>query len=118
MDGIHKVVESLRKAMIEADKLTLLNLVADELSYGHASGTIEDKTSFISSIITGNNKYKAIEVSGETVKIVDDVGIVRHRFKAEVLINGKPFSADINVMQVWQRQQDEWKLLARQAFKV
>ena len=43
-------IESLRKAMVDADKSTLENLVATELSYGHSSGTMEDKAAFVDAI--------------------------------------------------------------------
>ena len=44
-------VEALHKAMIDADKLVIENLIAKELSYGHSSGKIDTKTSFLESII-------------------------------------------------------------------
>ena len=43
---------------------------------------------------------------------------MRHVFTAETEANGKPGSAKVGVLQVWQKQGADWKLLARQAFKV
>ena len=47
-------VEKLRMAMIDANKTELEKLVAEKLSYGHSSGKVEDKNSFVSNIINGN----------------------------------------------------------------
>ena len=41
-----EAIESLRTAMINADKNALENLVADKLSYGHSGGAIDDKKKF------------------------------------------------------------------------
>ncbi len=35
--------EQLRKAMVDGDKNSLENLVAEQLSYGHSGGHIDDK---------------------------------------------------------------------------
>ncbi len=110
-------VEALRKAMIDADKSSLENLTAAELSYGHSAGKIENKTEFVASIINGNDDFKTITLSDPTISIVDAIAIVRHTFTAEVLVGGVPKTPKIGVMQIWKKQQGKWKLLARQAFK-
>ena len=115
---VAQAVEVLRKAMVDADHSTLERLTAAELSYGHASGVVEDKASFIASIISAKNDYQSIELSDETVKAGGDIAIARHQFKAEVLIEGNPATAHLSVMQIWQKHPGGWKLLARQAFKV
>jgi hypothetical protein len=120
MDTPREAVESLRMAMVNADHAMLERLTADELSYGHTSGLIEDKSSFIDAIAgsTVRDVFKRIELSDEVVTVLGDVALVRHRFKAEVLVNGASMNPDIRVLQIWQQKQDGWKLLARQAYKV
>ncbi len=39
-------VEQLRKAMVDADSVMLDKLTAADLSYGHSSGHLDDKTLF------------------------------------------------------------------------
>jgi len=46
--AVNQAIEDLRKAMIDADKARLEDLVADQLSYGHSGGVIETKEQFIS----------------------------------------------------------------------
>lgn len=118
MDSITDAVENLRVAMIGADRSKLEELTLDELSYGHANGVLEDKGKFIDSIVSGRNDYQSIELSDQTVADVGNIAIVRHRFRAEVIINSTTAHSDISVMQIWERRQGTWKLLARQAYKV
>ena len=111
-------VENLRKAMIDADKSALQSLTAEELSYGHSSGTMEDKTTFVEVIANGKSDYKSLELSGQTIKFASNTAIVRHKFVAEVVNSGTPSTPNLGVLQIWQKQEGKWKLLARQAFKL
>jgi ketosteroid isomerase-like protein len=111
-------VENLRKAMVDADKPALQSLTAEELSYGHSSGTMEDKLAFVEVIASGKSDYKSLELSGQTIKFAGNTAIVRHKFVAEMVNNGASSTISIGVLQIWQKQKGKWKLLARQAFKL
>lgn len=113
---IAEAVEKLRKAMVDTDRETLKNLTAEELSYGHASGLIEDKEHFVHAI-GSRDFFKKIELSDQIIQSEGDIAIVRHRFQAEVTINGNFVTPDVRVLQVWKNKEGEWKLVARQAFK-
>ena len=112
-------VEFLRKAMLDGDKASLDKIAAPELTYGHSSGTIEDKTAFIDGLVSGRNDFVTIDLSEQSVKLVgNDVALVRHKLKAETNNGGTPGTANIGILLVFQKQQGQWKLLARQAFKL
>lgn len=115
ISAINAAVEALRKAMVAADKSALDKLVADELSYGHSSGRLETKTEFIADLTSGKAGFSTIELSGQTVNIVDDIALVRHVFKGTSRRHGPVTLANL---MVWIRRQGHWKLLARQATKV
>ncbi|WP_230388027.1 nuclear transport factor 2 family protein [Burkholderia pseudomallei] len=108
-------VERLREAMLAGDGATLRTLVEDGLSYGHSSGSLQDRDDFVTSL-SGTNSFKSLSLSKQTVKIVDDTAIVRHVFDSENnLPAGKTSTAHIGVLQVWKKRPDGWRLLARQA---
>jgi signal transduction histidine kinase len=111
-------VEALHKAMIDPDKLMLDNLIANELSYGHSSGKMDTKTSFLESVITGVNDYKTIDITDQTITISGKVALVRHTFNAEIATNGKSSMTKLGILLIWQKQHHKWRLLARQAFKL
>lgn len=112
-------VEFLRKAMLDGDKASLDKIAAPELTYGHSSGTIEDKAAFIDALVSGRNDFVTITLSEQTVKMVgNSLALVRHKLKADTNNGGTPGSANIGILLVFQKQQGQWKLLARQAFKL
>jgi ketosteroid isomerase-like protein len=117
--AVATAVESLRKAMIDADKTTLESLTADQLSYGHSSGAIEDKAAFVEAIVSGKSNFNSIELSEQTIRFAGNDAIVRHKFKAELLgKDGALNNVNIGILQVWQKQKGKWKLIARQAVKL
>lgn len=111
-------VESLRKAMIDADKAALQNLTADQLSYGHSSGKVEDKNTFIENIVSGKSDFVSIDLTNQTIAVSGDAAIVRHTLSAATNDGGTPGSVKLNILLIWQKQKGAWKLLARQAVKV
>jgi len=112
------VVESLRKAMIAGDKNALENLSADELSYGHSSGKVEDKAAFVDQFVQGTTVFKSINLSDQTVKIAGNVAIVRHRLTGDTNNNNVPGKVDILILLILQKQNGKWKMLARQAARI
>ena len=116
--AVNAAVENLKKAMIDGDKAGLEKITADKLSYGHSSGRVEDKASFVDNIVTGKSDFVTIELTGQTVSISGDAAIVRHVLSATTNDNGNPGNVKLNIMLVWQKQKGQWKLLARQAVKV
>jgi len=110
--------EALRMAMVNPNRARLDDLPADQLSYGHSSGVIQTKAQFIDVIVSQETIYKSITLSESTTMIVGDNAIVRHVFSTDFESGGKPGSSRIGALQVWQKQANRWKLLARQGFKI
>ncbi len=111
-------VEKFKKALLDPTKENLDELTATELSYGHSSGKMEDKATFMQSLISKSSDFVTMELSQQTIKIVGNTAIVRHNLNAETVDGGKAGTAKIGVLLIWQKQQGQWKLLARQAFKL
>lgn len=111
-------VEKLRVAMIDANKTELEKLVAEELSYGHSGGHIDDKKEFVEKIVGGQSDFVTIELSEQTISVSGKTAIVRHILKAKTNDAGKPGEVHLRILLVWQKQAGKWKLLARQAVKM
>ncbi|MEI7583283.1 nuclear transport factor 2 family protein [Runella sp.] len=116
--AVASAVEALKKAMIDADKTALENIAADDLSYGHSAGKIEDKAEFVRAIVSNESDFVTINLTDQTIKIAGNVAIVRHKLAATTNNNGQPGTAKLSVLLVWQKQKGDWKLLARQAVKI
>lgn len=111
-------VEFMRKAMIDGDRARLTSLAADDLSYGHSSGKIQDKKEFVDAIVSGASDFVTIDLTGQTIKVSGNTAIVRHKLSAKTNDGGKPGSTVLGIMLIFQKQNGDWKLLARQAYKL
>jgi ketosteroid isomerase-like protein len=116
--AVNAAVENMRQAMVDADKARLEALVSDQLSYGHSGGVIESKADFVNVIASKKTVYKTIKLLEPSTAVVGNNAIVRHVFTADFETDGKPGTAKVGVLQVWQKQDGAWKLLARQAFRL
>lgn len=116
--AVATAVESLRKAMVDPDRTVLDKLTAEELSYGHSNGLLQNKQEFIEALTSGKSDFVSIDLSDQTVKIVGNIAIVRHTLSGVTNDGGKPGTTKLYVLMIWQQRHGEWKLLARQATKV
>lgn len=115
--AVARVVEKLRKAMVDADKNTLQSLVSDKLSYGHSAGFVEDKKVFVDNLVSGKSDFVSIDLTDQTISISDNNAIVRHKLDAVTNDGGKPGEAHLLILMVWQKKAGKWILLARQGVK-
>ncbi|MBR0663531.1 nuclear transport factor 2 family protein [Roseomonas hellenica] len=115
--AVGRQVEALTQAMLAADRAKLEALSADALSYGHSAGRIETKAQFVAAIAEGRSSFRSISLSEQTVAVTGQNAIVRHIFSSE-LGGATPSSVRIGVLQVWTKQGADWKLYARQAYRL
>ena len=111
-------METLKKELVTPDSATLVGLAADELSYCHSTGLLEDKAAFVNDLLNGKTRLTTVTFSGQTIKIAGNAAIVRNHLTGETSHNNVVSKIDIIVLWVWQKQKGEWKLLARQAAKI
>jgi len=116
--AVDKAVEALRKALLEKNKAGLEQLTADQLSYGHSSGKVQSKAEFVDGVMMSKAVTKSIAFPELTVAVVGDTAIARHLYESEMETDGKTNNVKIGALQVWQKQNGNWKLLARQGFKL
>ena len=117
-EAVRQVVEALRKAILTQDKEMLETLTAEQLSYSHSDARVEDKAKFIDGNMTRKGTIKSIEFPELSVAIVGNNAIVRHLWVSESELDGKVTNTKIGVLQVWQKQDSGWKLLARASFRL
>jgi ketosteroid isomerase-like protein len=116
--ALNQAVEELRKATLTADKVKLAELTADDLTYGHSDGRVQNKTVFIDGVVNRKATAKSLEFPELKTFVAGDAGVTRHHYAADNEQDGKTTHIDIGVLAVWQKQGGEWKLLARQAYKI
>jgi ketosteroid isomerase-like protein len=115
--AVQKTVETLNKALLDSDIKTLTEGSMRELTYGHSSGLIEDKTQFIEGMASGKSDYFQLDISDVSIKVVGKIATVRHIMKGEGMLNNNKLILNLKVLLVFVKQKGQWKLLARQAVK-
>jgi hypothetical protein len=111
-------VEKMRLSMISGVKADLESVASDNLTYGHSSGKLQTKAEFVDSFITKASVFVTITLSNQTIKVTGNTAIVRHKLDAQTADSGKPGTVSLGIMLVFVKQHGEWKLLARQAYKL
>lgn len=111
-------VEKLRQAMSHpADIAALGELSMEELSYGHSNGMVQTRAEFIGELASRQSEFTSITLSDQTIKVVQDVAIVRHTLIAATNNAGKPGNVSLKIMTTWKKTNGQWLLLARQAVR-
>ena len=114
--AVAAAVEALTKAMLAGDRAGLMAVTHERLSYGHSAGRIENRQQFIDPLANKTSIFRSMNVSDQTIDVVGDDAIVRQVLRGESESNGRVNPVNIGILQVWKKQADGWKLLARQAF--
>jgi hypothetical protein len=76
--AVAQAVEAFRNAMLKADRSQFETLCAEQLSYGHSAGRVENKAQFIDAATSGQSRWKCITLTDQTTQIVGHTAIVRH----------------------------------------
>ncbi len=117
--AVAAAVDALNKAMVARDKAKLEALTAPQLSYGNSAGRIETRQEYIDNVVSGPSQFRFINANDQTIAFANSDAIVRHLLVAETQDReGKVTPIRIGVLQVWQKQGSDWKLLARQAYRL
>lgn len=110
-------VERLHQAIIDADSLSLYSLTAEELTYGHSSGNIEDRETFIQNILNGSSDFAKIEFPDPAITVKGEVAWVRSTLQADLLNDGNTTPISLKMLYIFTKEDGYWKLLARQAVR-
>jgi hypothetical protein len=117
--AVAQAVNALAKAMLDVDRARLEALAAEQLSYGHSAGKIETKKEFVDAILSRAGAFRKLDLSDQTIAVVENEAIVRHRMTGETVNpSGQVSPVKVGVLQVWQKKDGNWLLLARQAHPV
>ncbi len=116
---VETAVQNLRTAMLAEDATALKSLTSENLSYGHSAGKIENQDEFLSVFSEGKTDYKIWDITEQEIKFHGKkLAMVRHKVSAEIASNGTTNPLKIGLLMVWVKEKGDWKLLARQAFRL
>ena len=116
--AVAQAVDTLRKGQLEADRSKLEQVTAAQVSYGHSDGRAETKEQFIHGVMTRKQTVKSLDFPDLKIAVVGPAAVVRHIYLSQSELDGKATTTRIGALQVWQKQDGGWKLLARQGFRL
>ncbi len=112
--AVADAVNKLTEALLSGDRAALTAIAADELTYGHSSGAIEDKAAFVEALVSGKTDFTKIDITNQTIAVVGKTALVRHNMSADL----GSTHVNLGILTVWTKQKGGWKLLARQAYRI
>jgi len=118
--GVAKAMDTLNAAIKSADPQQLDKIAIPDLTYGHSNGRLEDKAQFIDALVQKRSVFKTIDISKQTIHMQGDTAVVRNHVSADTDpgAKGTIVHVEIDVIYVWRFVGGEWKLIARQAYKL
>ncbi len=116
--AVAKAVETLNKGILDPERSLLENIASEELSYGHSGGKVQNKSEFVNDLLNGSFDFLTVNTSDQKIIISGKNAIVRHIFTAKATNAGSPVDLRIGNLLVWKKEGGQWRLLARQAFKL
>ncbi|MFZ5774612.1 MAG: nuclear transport factor 2 family protein [Thermodesulfobacteriota bacterium] len=119
---IEQEIKALDMAWGEAagkgDGAALNALLSEELYHVHATGTIENKTTYVESLASGKRKHAPIVPQQVVVRVYGDTAVSTGRFKMVAYKEGmpQPMVDQINLYtHVWRKTGKGWQLAVHQA---
>jgi hypothetical protein len=116
--GLSGAVEAFRVAMLNADASAIKDLASEALSFGHSNGVVQSRDEFIDVVVNKKEIFNQIHQTDHHNVVVNDMGIARHIFEADITFEGKPLLVKLGMLQVWKQEGGKWRMLARQAYRL
>lgn len=119
-EAVAAKVEAFRQAQVAASADALNALILPELNYSHSEGRVEDCAQFIANATSGKSSFLSLEYREPAISIVGNSAVVRFHWVAQqrMAADGGKMSTNLHILMVWQKQNADWKLLARSATKI
>ncbi len=119
----HKILQRVKElndaVFLKKDSSALENLLAENITYGHSSGKLENRQEMIHAAISSKSTYTNFVMDSASVFFENKTAVVRHVLRAvSIDKEGKQSPLHLGVLQVWIMQNKEWKLMARQSVKL
>jgi hypothetical protein len=115
---VAKAITALSAAIVAPDEATLKKITWPELSYGHSAGNVENQQQFVDALVSKRSVIVSIDNPKMSSSVVGNIAISRGTMTFVVGGAGAPSKVDLTLLLIWQKRGAEWRLLARQAYKV
>jgi len=118
-DEIKSVDQAWAEAAKTADAAQLNRLLSNDLVYTHATGVIDDKSSYIEKVKSKRQKYDGIVHSNVRVKVFGGhTAVLTARMRMHGTNPAGAFDDQVLMTHVWVKSNGSWQLVAHQTTKL
>ncbi len=119
---VQRQLESLEhqrfEAMTKKDAAFLQNVLADNLTYTHSNGLVENKNQHIENIKSGFIEYRSMQPESASIQVYKKSAVINGFVKVGGVYKGTEFNIRLRYMDVYVKKRGKWKLAAWQSVKV
>jgi hypothetical protein len=107
-------------AIVAADPARLTAIFSDELRYAHSTGAVDDKASYMDSLVSGRTKYVVYDYEERKFTFpVPGIALMAGRVHIQSTnAAGAVSDAVLSVLAVWREEQGKWRFLAWQSCRL
>lgn len=99
-----------------ADPARLDAIFSNDLRYAHSSGKVDDKASYIKSLVSHSTVYESFDYQERNFKVAGPgVVIMSGRVIIHASNDGQAVVLDVNFLAVWHEENGHWRFLAWQS---
>jgi Domain of unknown function (DUF4440) len=105
-------------ALDHSDVTALERIMADDVTYIHASGKVDTKKSYLDAIRSGQLHYISWQPKNLQVRLVGDGAVIDGEYAVRVMdsrVQPAPFDINIFILTVYARRDGRWQQIAWQS---
>ena len=106
------------KAMVQKDIPFLQNVLAENVTYAHSNGLVENKVQHLENVRSGGITYQEMKVEESTIRVYKKTAVVNGIIQVKGLYKGTSFNIRLGFTDVYVKIKRQWKLVAWQSVKL
>lgn len=106
------------EAMTKKNTGFLETVLADDLTYAHSNGLVENRAEHLENVTSGNITYQEMEALEMDVRTYRRSAVITGLIRVKGLYRGTEFNIRLRYTDVYQKQKGKWKLVAWHSVKV
>jgi ketosteroid isomerase-like protein len=111
-------VKAYDEAQVKSDKAALDRLLAFDYHLANSSGRLQTKAEFIADQTAPGYRLDPFQIEEPIQKVVGDLALLGGVANLTGADGGKPYSARLRFLDVWQKRDGRWLVILTQATRV
>lgn len=112
------VEQARTEALDRSDVAALDRIMADDVTYVHASGKVDTKASYLGAIRSGQLHYISWQAKNLQVRVEGESAVINGEYSVHVKdsrMQADPFNINIFILTVYARRHGQWQQIAWQS---